>query len=137
MSQPKNPPPAGYRPCVGVVLFNGHGLVFAGRRVDTPGDAWQLPQGGIEAGEAPRAAGLRELAEEIGTDSARIIDELPNWLTYDLPEDLAARIWGGRYRGQAQIWLLARFMGLNAPQLRGLAAAIMLVVNAVTLTFSF
>ncbi len=104
-------PPDGYRPCVGVVLFNDHGLVFAGRRIDTAGDAWQLPQGGIDGGEAPGEAGLRELAEETGTDRARIVDELPGWLTYDLPAELAERIWGGRYRGQAQKWLLARFTG--------------------------
>ncbi len=104
-------PPKGYRPCVGVVLFNDRGLVFAGRRIDTAGKVWQLPQGGIDRGEAPGQAGLRELAEETGADRARIVDELAGWLTYDLPADLARRMWGGRYRGQAQRWLLARFTG--------------------------
>ena len=94
-----------------MVLFNDRGLVFAGRRIDTVGDVWQLPQGGIDAGEPPEEAGLRELAEETGTDRARILGALPGWLTYDLPAELAGRMWGGRYRGQAQKWLLARFTG--------------------------
>ncbi len=103
----------GYRPCVGVVLFDGRGRVFAGRRIDTAPPAWQFPQGGIDRGESAREAGLRELAEEIGTDRAEIIAELPGWLRYDLPPHLAARLWGGRYRGQAQKWLLARFAGVD------------------------
>lgn len=107
-------PPAGYRPCVGIVLFDAAGRVFAGRRIDTARAAWQLPQGGIDGGESARAAGLRELAEEIGTADARIVAELPGWLTYDLPADLAPRLWGGRYRGQAQKWLLARFTGSDS-----------------------
>ena len=94
-----------------MVLFNDRGLVFTGRRIDMAADVWQLPQGGIDVGEEPEEAGLRELAEETGTDRARIVDALPGWLTYDLPAELAGRMWGGRYRGQAQKWLLARFTG--------------------------
>lgn len=104
-------PPEGYRACVGIVLFNPKGLVFAGRRIDTAQPAWQLPQGGIDPGENPPEAGLRELAEETGTDRAGIVDEIAGWLTYDLPIDIARQAWGGRYRGQAQKWLLARFTG--------------------------
>ena len=105
------PPPEGYRPCAGVVLFNDGGLVFAGRRTDTSPAAWQFPQGGIRPGETPETAALRELAEETGTDRAVIVQVVDGWLTYDLPGDLRSRIWGGRYRGQAQKWFLARFAG--------------------------
>lgn len=106
-------PPAGYRANVGIVLVNAAGEVFVGRRRDTP-DAWQMPQGGIDAGETVRAAALRELAEEAGTDKAEPLAETSGWLTYDLPRNLARRLWGGRYRGQAQKWVLMRFTGTDA-----------------------
>ena len=101
-----------YRPCVGVVLARADGRVFAGERVDTPG-AWQMPQGGIDAGEAPRTAALRELAEEtgVGADLVRLEAQTPDWIAYDLPDDLLGKLWGGRYRGQSQLWFLARFLG--------------------------
>ncbi len=101
-----------YRPCVGIVLANAEGLVFAGQRIDTPG-AWQMPQGGIDPGESPDAAALRELREETGVpaDLARIEAQTPDWLTYDLPPELLGRVWGGRYRGQKQLWFLMRFLG--------------------------
>lgn len=105
-------PPPGYRANVGIVLVNSAGRLFVGRRRDTP-DAWQMPQGGIDAGETVRAAALRELAEEAGTDRAEAVAETPGWLTYDLPEKLARRLWGGRYRGQAQKWVLMRFTGTD------------------------
>ena len=69
---------------------------------------WQLPQGGIDAAEDPRAAVLRELAEEIGTDRAEIIGEHPEWLCYDLPPELLGRALRGRYRGQRQRWFALR-----------------------------
>ena len=106
-------PPAGYRANVGIVLVNPAGEVFVGRRRDTP-DAWQMPQGGIDRGETVRAAAARELAEEAGTDKAEAVAETPDWLTYELPETLARRLWGGRYRGQAQKWVLMRFTGTDA-----------------------
>jgi len=107
-------PPVGYRRGVGVMLFNRAGLVFLGKRSDTEGGAWQMPQGGIDPGEEPRAAALRELEEEIGTANAEIVAETRNWLLYDLPDDLVGKVWGGKYRGQAQKWFAARFLGADA-----------------------
>jgi putative (di)nucleoside polyphosphate hydrolase len=108
-----------YRPNVGAVLFNRDGLVFVARRADLPNaegpaGGWQLPQGGIDAHEDPRAAVLRELAEEIGTDKAEIIGEHPEWLTYDLPPELIGVALRGRYRGQRQRWFALRFLGEDA-----------------------
>ena len=105
-----------YRPCVGVMLVNGDGHVFVGQRIDNPTDAWQMPQGGVDKGEAPRDAALRELWEETGVDAALVTveAETDGWLTYDLPHDLVPHIWKGRYRGQEQKWYLLRFDGSDA-----------------------
>lgn len=103
-----------YRKGVGAVLFNAGGLIFVGRRIDTPGDAWQLPQGGVADGEKPARAVLRELREEIGTDKAEILAKSSAWLRYDLPADLVGRVWRGRYRGQRQRWFALRFTGSDA-----------------------
>ena len=107
-----------YRPCVGVMLVNPAGLVFAGQRRDAPpgSDAWQMPQGGIDPGESPREAGLRELHEETGVtaDLVRIEAETAGWLRYDLPPDMIGTLWKGRFRGQEQKWLLMRFLGSDA-----------------------
>lgn len=102
-----------YRRCVGVVLVNPAGRVFAGQRIDNPGPAWQMPQGGIDDGEKPRQAALRELREETGIlpEAVEILDRTQGWLSYDLPVDLVPRIWKGRYRGQEQRWFLMRFLG--------------------------
>jgi putative (di)nucleoside polyphosphate hydrolase len=100
-----------YRPGVGLMLINRAGQVFVGRRIDMAEVAWQMPQGGIDPGEPPRAAALRELTEEVGTDKAEIVAESKSWLRYDLPPDLAARMWGGRHRGQRQKWFALRFTG--------------------------
>ena len=94
------------------MLLNSQGEVFVARRIDMPAiPAWQMPQGGIDPGETPRQAALRELKEEIGTDKAQILGESAGWLQYDLPSDLAGGIWGGRYRGQRQKWFVMRFVG--------------------------
>jgi putative (di)nucleoside polyphosphate hydrolase len=104
-----------YRPCVGVLLANRAGLVFAGERIDTPG-AWQMPQGGIDAGETPRDAALRELHEETGVPPALVTveAETAGWVRYDLPPELLGKVWKGRFRGQEQKWFLLRFAGRDA-----------------------
>lgn len=104
-----------YRPCAGLVLINDAGLVFAGTRINTPG-AWQMPQGGIDPGETPRVAALRELTEETGVaaDLVEVLDQTPDWVFYDLPADMVGRIWKGRFGGQRQKWLLLRFLGQDS-----------------------
>lgn len=105
-----------YRPCVGVVLINADGKIFAGQRLDNRGDAWQMPQGGIDDGEKPREAALRELWEETGVtaDLVDFIGKTHGWVTYDLPAELLGRVWGGKYRGQRQKWFLYRYLGTDA-----------------------
>lgn len=103
-----------YRPCVGVVLLNKQGEVFVGRRADVKGNAWQMPQGGIDKGETPQQAALRELKEEIGTDEVDIIAESRGWFQYDIPADLARSKWGGRWTGQRQKWFVMFFRGTDA-----------------------
>jgi len=105
-----------YRPCVGVTLINPQGLIWAGRRLDSTADAWQMPQGGIDEGEKPRQAALRELHEETGisADSVTFLAKTEDWLTYDLPQELLGKVWGGKYRGQRQKWFLFRFDGSDA-----------------------
>lgn len=101
-----------YRPCIGIVLANADGMVFAAERIDTSG-AWQMPQGGIDAGEDPREAALRELWEETGVQAhlVQIEAQTDDWLRYDLPDHLVGKLWKGRYRGQEQLWFLMRFSG--------------------------
>jgi len=107
-------PPEGYRRNVGIMLLNREGEVFVGRRLDTEEHAWQMPQGGIDAGEEPGEAALRELFEEVGTDKAEIIAMTEGWLTYDLPAEIAGTLWRGKWKGQAQKWVAMRFIGSDA-----------------------
>jgi putative (di)nucleoside polyphosphate hydrolase len=103
-----------YRIGVGAMLMNPHQKVFVAKRIDMVSEAWQMPQGGIDAGETPEAAVMRELKEETGTDKATILAQSKGWLSYDLPEELVPKIWGGNYRGQKQKWFLMRFTGTDA-----------------------
>jgi putative (di)nucleoside polyphosphate hydrolase len=106
-----------YRSCVGVMLLNREGRVFVGRRrSESPehvadGYAWQMPQGGIDPGEEPYQAALRELYEETSVRSVTLLAEAPDWYSYDLPSMVAGRAWRGRYRGQTQRWFAFRFEG--------------------------
>ena len=109
-----------YRPCVGIALFNKAGRVWVGSRADKDAEGegeghwWQMPQGGLDEGEDPKKAALRELYEETSVKSAALIREAPGWLTYDLPPELVGKSWGGRYRGQKQKWFALRFTGKDA-----------------------
>jgi putative (di)nucleoside polyphosphate hydrolase len=102
-----------YRPGVGLMMFSRTGLVFVAQRLDSV-DAWQMPQGGIDAGEKPRQAALRELEEEIGTAKVTILAESQDWYAYDLPNELRRKLWGGRFRGQRQKWFALRFEGADS-----------------------
>lgn len=101
-----------YRPCAGVVLINSAGDIFAGERRGVPG-GWQMPQGGIDPGETPREAALRELAEEISVPESAVefLAETPDWVRYDLPEELIGKAFKGKFRGQIQHWVLLRLTG--------------------------
>lgn len=100
-----------YRPCVGIMLLNANNQVFVAQRIDQVAEAWQMPQGGVDDGEDPEAAALRELKEEIGTDHVEILDRTEDWIAYDLPPELIGKVWRGRYRGQKQKWFAMRFLG--------------------------
>ncbi len=110
--------PLNYRPCVGIMLFNRVGLVFVGRRrskgiVESlrQGYDWQMPQGGIDSGEAPYQAALRELREETNISSTTLLGEAPEWYSYDLPQEAIRKSWRGRFQGQRQKWFALRFEG--------------------------
>jgi len=102
-----------YRPGVGIALFNAEGKVLVAERLDNPG-AWQMPQGGIDKGEDPEVAVFREMKEEIGTKNARIMGKMKDWITYDIPERTAKRLWGGKYKGQKQQWIALEYQGLDS-----------------------
>lgn len=114
MAGPFDPSGLPFRPGVGIMLLNPSNLVFVARRIDMPSEAWQMPQGGIDPGETPGQAVMRELKEEVGTDKAVVVAESPIWRSYDLPAELMGKLWGGRYRGQTQKWFALRFTGTDA-----------------------
>lgn len=105
-----------YRPCAGITVFNRAGLVFIGRRaggaehVDAT-HVWQMPQGGIDEGEDPYRAALRELYEETNIKTVEKLGEIDEWLTYDIPQAIGTVAWRGKYRGQKQKWYALRFTG--------------------------
>jgi putative (di)nucleoside polyphosphate hydrolase len=116
MTERVKPEIVAYRPCVGVMLLNAQGLVWIGRRFEKQNDDgvgkwWQMPQGGIDSGEDPAKAAIRELYEETAVTNAHIVAESPNWYNYDLPEHLIGKSWGGKYRGQKQKWFALKFTG--------------------------
>ena len=96
---------------VGVVLLNSNNKVFVGKRIDNPVNFWQMPQGGVDDNENLLYAANRELKEETGVKSTKLIKEIDNWLTYELPKNLLGKIWKGKYRGQKQKWFIMRFVG--------------------------
>ena len=103
-----------YRPCVGITLINSNNQIFAGQRIDNHLEAWQMPQGGIDVGEDVETACFREMKEEIGTDKASIIAIHPEWLNYDIPVNLAVKLWDQKYRGQTQKWIALKFTGTDS-----------------------
>ena len=102
-----------YRPCAGIMLLNRDGQVFVGQRIDSTLEAWQMPQGGIDPGEAAEQTAVRELGEETGIAAHHValIAAAPTDLTYDLPPAMIGKVWKGKYRGQRQRWFLFRFLG--------------------------
>ena len=96
---------------VGIVLLNNENKIFVGRRIDNPADSWQMPQGGVDENENFLQAAKRELQEETSIKTVKIIKELNEWLSYDLPESLLGKLWKGKYRGQKQKWFIMRFEG--------------------------
>jgi 8-oxo-dGTP pyrophosphatase MutT (NUDIX family) len=106
--------PRKYRRGVGIMLINSRNQIFIARRNDVPGEAWQMPQGGVDRNETLERAAFRELKEEIGTDNAEVVTQSKQWLYYDLPGDLAKKAWGGRWRGQRQKWFVMMFKGDDA-----------------------
>ncbi len=107
-----------YRPCVGLMILNAEGLVWVGHRIAEPdgemagrSQLWQMPQGGVDKGEEPLAAARREIFEETGMESLKLLAEAPEWINYDLPPDLIGGVWKGKYRGQTQKWFAFRFHG--------------------------
>lgn len=103
-----------YRPGVGLVIINSNRNIFMGKRMDSKSKfAWQMPQGGIDPGETPSKAAMREMKEEIGSDNGTIIAETKNWYMYDIPPHIIPNLWNGAFRGQKQKWFLIRFEGLD------------------------
>ena len=100
-----------YRPAVGMMILNAENKIFVGQRLDSKEPAWQMPQGGIGPHEDTDQAMLRELEEEIGTRNVEIIVKSKNWYKYDLPAEIAGRLWNGKFKGQKQIWYVLRFRG--------------------------
>ena len=98
---------------VGIILLNHENKIFVGKRIDNPKKFWQMPQGGVNKNESFSSAARRELEEETGITSIKILKELDEWFAYDLPKNLIGKIWKGKYRGQKQKWFIMQFLGQN------------------------
>ncbi len=96
---------------VGIVLLNNENNIFVGKRIDNPKNSWQMPQGGVDKNENFLQAAKRELKEETGIKTVKLIKELDGWFKYDLPEYLLGKLWNGKYRGQKQKWFVMKFIG--------------------------
>ena len=101
------------RLCVGIALINHENNVFVGKRIDNPANSWQMPQGGVDKNEDLLQAAKRELEEETSIKTVKVIKELNEWQTYDLPKNLLGKLWKGKYRGQKQKWFIMKFLGKN------------------------
>ena len=108
MSESKQLP---LRICVGIILLNHENNIFVGKRIDSPKNSWQMPQGGVDQNENFLQAAKRELEEETGIKSIKLIKELNGWFKYDLPKYLLGKLWNGKYRGQKQKWFVMKFLG--------------------------
>jgi putative (di)nucleoside polyphosphate hydrolase len=100
-----------FRQGVGMMILDKNNRVFVGKRLDSKSNGWQMPQGGIDLGETPSRAALREMEEEVGSGKGEIIAESKKWYSYRVPDFLIPRLWGGKYCGQRQKWFLIRFQG--------------------------
>ena len=98
---------------VGVVLLNNNNKIFVAKRIDNPNDFWQMPQGGIDKDENPLDAAFRELKEETSIKNVKLIQEIQNEITYNLPNNLLGIIWKGKFKGQTQKWYIMRFLGTD------------------------
>ena len=98
---------------VGIVLLNSENNIFVGRRIDNPKNSWQMPQGGVDQNEIFLQAAKRELEEETGIKSVKLIKELDGWFEYNLPKNLMGKLWNGKFRGQKQKWFIMKFLGKN------------------------
>ena len=98
---------------VGIILLNQENKVLVGKRIDNPKNFWQMPQGGVDQDENFLQAAKRELEEETGVKSVKLVKEISDWLTYELPENLLGKVLEGKYRGQKQKWFVMKFVGME------------------------
>jgi putative (di)nucleoside polyphosphate hydrolase len=111
MNSPETKPDHLYRSGVGIVVVNRNKQIFVGKRIDNHSDAWQMPQGGLDAGEDEDTAMWRELAEETGIKDIRVVAKSTGYFYYNLPYKLQKKFWGGKFLGQKQRWYLVEFLG--------------------------
>ena len=100
-----------FRVGVGIIVLNKFNKIFVAKRIDNPKNFWQMPQGGVDDGEDFLSAAYRELAEETSIKKVKLIKEIDEMTTYELPDHLLGIIWKGKYRGQKQKWFLMKYLG--------------------------